>query len=66
MLQVKGPGKDQKSKQKQVKQEVEIKEGMTVSALAHAMNKDFGNVNMLCTWHSWQKIYFTLTEYQVS
>ncbi|KAK6300201.1 hypothetical protein J4Q44_G00282990 [Coregonus suidteri] len=40
----KGPGKVQKVKPKQVKQEVEIMQRMTVSALAQAMNKDFDHV----------------------
>lgn len=47
--QVKGQSKTQKiqkAKAKQEKQEVEIKQGMTVAALAQAMNKDFGEVHL--------------------
>lgn len=36
--------KVQKAKAKQDKQEVEIRLGMTVAALAQAMNKDFGEM----------------------
>lgn len=42
MLQVKGQKKTQKEKPKVDKQEVEIRQRMTVVALAQAMNKDFG------------------------
>ncbi len=41
-LQVKGQKRDQKVKAKVDKQEVEIRQRMTVAALAEAMNKDFG------------------------
>lgn len=44
-LQVKGQKKDQKNqkvKAKVDKQEVEIRQRMTVASLAEAMNKDFG------------------------
>lgn len=45
VLQVKGQSKNQKLQKQKAhheKQEVEIRKGMTVSALAKAMNKDFG------------------------
>lgn len=45
LSQVKGQSKTQKvqkAKAKLDKQEVEIRQGMTVAALAQAMNKDFG------------------------
>lgn len=45
VLQVRGQNKTQKVqkvKAKVDKQEVEIRQGMTVAALAEAMNKDFG------------------------
>lgn len=38
--------KVQKAKAKQDKQEVEIRQGMTVAALAQAMNKDFGEMQL--------------------
>lgn len=47
VLQVKGQSKTQKvqkAKAKLDKMEVEIRQGMTVAALAQAMNKDFGEM----------------------
>lgn len=47
--QVKGQSKTQKihkAKAKLEKQEVEIRQGMTVAALAQAMNRDFGELQL--------------------
>lgn len=49
VLQVKGLSQTQKlhrEKAKRERQEVEIRRGMTVAALARAMNKDFGEMQL--------------------